>query len=324
MEAVTDAAAAEYAAAREGAALAELGDRDLLVVTGPLRQKFLHNLLSNDVEGRRPGQGSAVALMDVKGHLLAMMRALVTETEVLLEVPRDRIDEVEKLLVHYRVGSPVRFARRPTAVFAVVGPQASNVLAGAGMARPAGLAREDHRTATVGTADVRVVRAGDLPLDGLVVHAAEADRAKVRDALLAAGATPIADATLDLLRIEGGRPWYGRDIGPENLLHETGLVDEFHSSAKGCYVGQEVIARLEARGGNVNKVLRGLRLSVGAAAGAPILAEGREVGRVTTAGVSPRLGPVALGYVHRTRAEPGTAVEVGGRAATVERLPFGG
>jgi folate-binding protein YgfZ len=324
LETGTDTIARDYAAARVGAVLAELADRDLLVVTGPQRQRFLHNLLSNDVEGRRPGQGSAVALMDIKGHLLAMMRALVTDTEVLLEIPRDRIDDVEKLLVHYRVGTPVRFARRPTAVFALMGPQAAGVLARAGTAPPAELAREDHRSATFGGADARLVRAGDLPREGFVVHAAEADRARVLDALLAAGATPVADATLDLLRIESGRPWYGRDIGPENLLHETGLLDEFHSSAKGCYVGQEVIARLEARGGNVNKVLRGLRLSAEAAAGTPILAEGREVGRVTTAGVSPRLGPIALGYVHRTRAEPGTAVEVGGRPATVERLPFGG
>ena len=103
----------------------------------------------------------------------------------------------------------------------------------------------------------------------------------------------------------------------ENLLHETGLVAECHSPAKGCYVGQEVVARLEARGGNVNKALRGLRLSAPAAAGATVHAGGREVGRVTTAAVSPRLGPIALAYVHRGHFASGTAVEVDGAPATV-------
>jgi folate-binding Fe-S cluster repair protein YgfZ len=112
------------------------------------------------------------------------------------------------------------------------------------------------------------------------------------------------------------------DVGADNLLHETGLVHEYHSPTKGCYVGQEVMARLDARGGNVNKLLRGLRLATPVAPGAPIRADDREVGRVTTAAVSPRLGPIALGYVHRSRFEPGTRVEVGGTEATVDSLPL--
>ena len=113
------------------------------------------------------------------------------------------------------------------------------------------------------------------------------------------------------------RPWWGSDVTEENLLHETGLVGECHSPAKGCYVGQEVVARLEARGGNVNKALRGLRLQAPVASGAPLTAEGKEVGRVTTASVSPRLGPIALAYVHRNHFAPGTAVRAGEVPATV-------
>jgi tRNA-modifying protein YgfZ len=99
-------------------------------------------------------------------------------------------------------------------------------------------------------------------------------------------------------------------------------VSEYHSPTKGCYVGQEVIARLEARGGHVNKRLRGLTLDAPAEDGAPVRVAGKDVGRVTTAAVSPRLGPVALAYVHRNQAEPGSVVEVGGRNATVATLPF--
>jgi folate-binding protein YgfZ len=164
--------------------------------------------------------------------------------------------------------------------------------------------------------------ASDLPSPALVLHVAPDAAAPVRAALLEAGAVHLPPAALDALRVEQGRPWYGVDVTGENLLHETGLVRDYHSATKGCYVGQEVIARLDARGGNVNKMLRGLRLSAPAAAGAAIRADGREVGRVTTAAVSPRLGPVAMGYVHRSRCEPGTRVEVAGAEATVEALPL--
>jgi folate-binding protein YgfZ len=136
-------------------------------------------------------------------------------------------------------------------------------------------------------------------------------------ALAAAGASPLLDGELDSLRVEALRPWYGADVTAENLLHETGLVAECHSAAKGCYLGQEVIARLEARGGNVNKALRGLRLSAPATKGDAIAHEGREVGRVTTAAVSPRLGPIAMGYLGRSAFAPGTAVEVAGAPANV-------
>jgi folate-binding protein YgfZ len=164
--------------------------------------------------------------------------------------------------------------------------------------------------------------ASDLPAAGVVLHVPAAAEAEIRTALEAAGAVPVGRETLDVLRIEDGVPWFGPDVTEANLLHETGLVAQYHSPTKGCYVGQEVIARLEARGGNVNKGLRGLRLRAPATPGDAIRAGGADVGRVTTAGVSPRLGPIALGYVHRSRFEPGTEVEVGGAVATVTALPM--
>ena len=104
---------AEYTAAREGTAVVEVPGRGILAVTGPQRIKFLHNIVSSDLQSRGPGQGTLAAVMDVKGRLLALMRALVTEDAVLLEMPADRLDVIEALLVHYKVAAPVRFARRP-------------------------------------------------------------------------------------------------------------------------------------------------------------------------------------------------------------------
>lgn len=310
-----------YAAAREGAGVFALPDRALIAVSGPLRQKFLHNILSNEVQSRAPGQGSRAAVMDVKGHLVAFLRVLVDKDEVLLEVAGGRIDAVESLLVHYRVAAPVRFRRPEADVVALVGPRAAAVLRGAGTELP-DLAPEAHAMAVIGGAPVRVARAGDLPAAGLVLHLPPDARESVLTVLAGAGAVPLAPEVVDVLRIEDGRPWFGPDVSEENLLHETTLVPEYHSPAKGCYVGQEVIARLEARGGNVNKLLRGLRLAAPGAAGDRIHAGGKEVGRLTTAGVSPELGAIAMGYVHRSAAEPGTAVEVSSAPATVARLPL--
>jgi folate-binding protein YgfZ len=206
-------------------------------------------------------------------------------------------------------------------VLAVIGPRGREVLARAGAELPE-LGPEAHVTARVADEEVRVSASSELPAPGLALHVPPAAAGPVRAALAAAGAEPLSRAAWDALRIEQGRPWFGVDVTPENLLHETGLVREYHSPSKGCYVGQEVIARLEARGGHVNKRLCGLRLGAPAAAGASIRAEDREVGRVTTAAVSPRLGPIAMGYVHRSRFEPGTPVEVAGTPATVDALPL--
>ena len=314
----------EYAAAREGSAVVDVAGRGILAVTGPQRIKFLHNIVSNDLQSRVPGQGTLAAVMDVKGRLLVLMRALVTEDAVLLEMPADRLDVIEPLLVHYKVAAPVRFARRPVAVLGVFGPGAAETLARAGATVPADAARESHFASVVGGAPVRIVRASDFPAGGWAIHASPEQAAEAREALIAAGAVAIGEGTLDVLRVEDGRPWYGRDVTEDNLLHETGLVAEYHSPAKGCYVGQEVIARLEARGANVNKLLRGLRLAGPVESGAPVHADGKDVGVVTTSGVSPRLGPIAMAFVHRSRAEAGTVVEVAGAPATVTILPITG
>ena len=122
----------EYAAAREGSAVVDVAGRGILAVTGPQRIKFLHNIVSNDLQSRGPGQGTLAAVMDVKGRLLVLLRALVTEDAVLLEMPEDRLDVIEALLVHYKVAAPVRFARREVAVLGLLGPRRG------GDARPRG------------------------------------------------------------------------------------------------------------------------------------------------------------------------------------------
>jgi folate-binding protein YgfZ len=315
--------AALYDAARENAGSCRLEERGILAVSGPDRQKFLHGILSNDVAGRQPGSGCLAALMDVKGHIVALMRVLVANDVVLLEMPAERLERVQSILTHYRVAAPVRFVPRPGVVLGVVGPRAGSILAALGADLPAE-PPESHTRTRIRDAEVLVARASDLPAKGFIIHAAPDLADGVLDALVAAGADLLDQPTLDVLRVEEGIPWYGSDVSEDNLLHETGLVALFHSTTKGCYLGQEVVARLEGRGGNVSRRLRGLRLEAPAAPGADVSAGGVGVGRVTTAGVSPRLGPVAMAYVHRAQANAGSSVLVGDSPAIVVELPFRG
>jgi folate-binding protein YgfZ len=254
-------------------------------------------------------------MLSARGSVLALVRALVANDAVLLETDFDRVLPLQKALEYYRVAAPVRFAPRAVAVVALAGEGAEAVLGRAGVAAPAG--PESHVQGSLGGQPVRVARAGDLPGRGFVVHASPEGARAAWDALAGAGARPAGFDALDVRRIEAFRPWWGDDVTEENLLHETGLLPECASFSKGCYVGQEIVARLDARGGNVNKALRGLRLEGPAVPGAPVTVGGKSVGRVATAGVSPRLGPIALAYLHRDHFAAGTAVEADGRPAAV-------
>jgi len=309
-----------YRQAREGIALADLSDRAVLAATGPKRQSFLHGILSNDIAGRAPGQGLRSALMDAKGRLLCLFRVLVTPDALLLEMPADRLAFMTEALERYRVAAPVRFAARPTTVLGLLGPRAADTLRSIA-ATDVPTDPEAHAVSSLAGTEVRIVRAGDLPASGYALHVAPEGADAVRATLASAGAAVVDAGTLDALRIEDGRAWYGPDVTAENLLFETGMVAEYHVP-KGCYVGQEVVARLEARGGHVSRGLRGLRLTAPASAGGVVRAEGADVGRITTAAVSPRLGPIAMAYVHRRSFEPGTTVDVDGAPAVVTALPF--
>lgn len=307
---------AEYEAARERAALVDLHDRAVLEVTGATRQKFLHGLLSNEIVALQAGQGRAAALLNPRGGIVALLRVLVDGRSVRLEAAADRLGDLHRQLEHYRVAAPVRFAEPPLAVLGLLGPEAAGVLAAVGAAIPSEAA-ESHLDTTVSGQPARIVRAGDLPGGGFVLHVAPDAAVAVWTALQQAGARPLGRAALDALRVEALRPWYGDDVDETTLLHETGLLGELHSPSKGCYVGQEIVARLEGRGGNVNKALRGLRLSAPVERGVEISAQGKAVGRVTTAAESPRLGPIAMGFVHRSQFAEGTALQAGAAAATV-------
>ncbi|MEO8362013.1 MAG: glycine cleavage T C-terminal barrel domain-containing protein [Vicinamibacteria bacterium] len=293
----------------------------LLRVFGPQRVKFLHNLLSNDITGLATGQSRLAALMNLKGQQVAWIRVLAESDALICELPEAVRQTVLDTFIHYKVGAPVRFEKPEGRIFAVLGQKAHEALRDIGVeSAPAELNSFVTVAAFGGT--LRVSRGSDMPAGGYTIHADAASAPILEERLRASCGEPLAEDIVNTLRAEEGLPWHGIDVAEENLLHETGQLETYHSSSKGCYLGQEVVARLEGRGGNVNKRFRGLTSGHAMSAGGEITADGKVIGRVTTAGHSPEFGFIAMGYVHRSHAEPGTKVVVAGHGADVVALPF--
>jgi folate-binding protein YgfZ len=159
--------------------------------------------------------------------------------------------------------------------------------------------------------------------DGIDLIAGVAEAERLREALIAAGAVEVAAEAAEILRIEAGVPRYGAEMGSETMPAEAGIVEQTVSFTKGCYIGQETVARLHYKG-RPNRHLRGLRLSAPAQPGTPLRLGEKEVGRLGGACVSPAFGPIALAILRR-EAEPGAELAVGedGVTAHVVDLPFG-
>jgi folate-binding protein YgfZ len=309
----------DVAAVRRGAGWIQLDRLSLIRVGGPNRSKFLHNLLSNDINGLAEGQSRLAALMNLKGQQVAWMRVLAEKDALFCEVPNSVRDTVVDTFIHYKVGAPVRFEKPEGGIFGLFGEQAPSTLIALGL--PALPAKAETFVSAPLFGGLRVSRGRDMPASGFTIHCATESEALVEQLTSRLG-PPMQAAALDTLRVEEGIPWHGIDVSEENLLHETGQLEVLHSSSKGCYLGQEVVARLEGRGGNVNKRFRGFRGPKPSLPGEDVLAEDKVVGKVTSAGLSPEFGPIAMGYVHRSHAEPGASVSIGGVPSTVTVLPF--
>jgi folate-binding protein YgfZ len=312
--------AAEYAAVRGAAGLIVRSDHGVLEVTGRDRAKFLHAMLSNDIEGLAPGQGCAATLLDVHGKVQVLLRVWVLEDRILVVTPPDFAGRTNEALDTYLFSEKAYFrdATGEHGLFVLAGPEAPAVVERLTGALPDARAWS-HVAATVSGVVVRVVRgSGETGEAELWLLTAAGDGETVRASLLAAGAKPVGRAAFEALRVEAGTPAFPADLGPTVLLPEVPFAD-LVSYSKGCYIGQEVVVRIRDRG-HVNRLLRGLVLDGDRTpeAGATIVVGDAEVGKVTSAAWSYGLKrPVALALVRRQHAEAGTAVAVRMADATV-------
>ncbi len=307
---------AQYRQLREECGLLDRSARGKLLLRGAEAVEYLQGQLTNDIEALEPGEGCYAALLDRKGHMQADMRVLrLAEDEVWIDVEAETLAAVRRHLEMYKVGRQVEVedATAERAILSLIGPRSAELASSPPL--------PEHASEHVAIAGNECLAVGtSLGID-LVAVTAEIE--PLRTALVLAGAPEVGPEAVEILRIEAGTPRFGAEMDSGTMPAEAGIVERAVNFEKGCYIGQETVARLHYRG-KPNRHLRGLRLSGAAAPGTALRLDEKEVGRIGSSAVSPQHGPIALAILRR-EAEPGADLSVGedGVTARVVDLPFG-
>ncbi len=334
----------EYAAVRErGAGAIDLSSRGRIFVGGSEAVQFLNGLITNDMKSLAEGTWMPAAFPNVQGRLVASVRVVRLKDETtdenvcplfLIDTEAVTHERVLKTIERFTLAGDFRVSdiTSETALISVQGKNAvdvvQSVLGAEAVGQPAnGVTNISWRQPQV-TGDVTVIRASHTAEDGfdLVVKADQAG--SLWSALQDAAARPVGYDAFDILRIEAGLPRYGVDMDDTNVVTETAL-DDAVSYTKGCYVGQEIIARIKYRG-HVAKKLAGLVFdqAVKVEANSTIKStDDKDIGRVTSVTYSPHLGrTIALGYLKYDYLAVGTNVKIDSGVeefqAEVMKLPF--
>jgi folate-binding protein YgfZ len=299
-------ATAEYELLTEAAGLVDRSDRAKLVVSVAEAAEFLQGQVSNDVEGLSPGQGCYATLLTHKGKLRTDLRLLSGDDWFWIDAEAIGLRPLAHTVQTYSLGRDVSWedVTAQRAILSLIGPKAREALDAAPSEVEHSFVEGEHG----------LYVATDLGVD--VICAAD-DAEGVRQAL---GVEAVSEEAAECLRIESGRPRLGLDMDGETMPQEAGINERAVDFEKGCYVGQETVARLHWKG-KPNRHLRGLRLAQPAERGEEIKLGEKVVGHVRSTCVSPTLGPIALALVRR-EAQPGDRVALEGGEAEVVELPF--
>ncbi|HEY2893384.1 MAG TPA: glycine cleavage T C-terminal barrel domain-containing protein, partial [Pirellulales bacterium] len=286
----------------ETAGLVDLGHRTQIELRGADRATFLHNLCTNEVRKLPVGAGCEAFITSVQGKTLAHGFIFMDAESIVFDTSPGQADRLLAHLDHYLVSEQVTLADRSTewSELLLSGPTAEKVLEKVSAARLAS-ARLAHQHVEIAGRAVWARRADLAGPQGILLSAAVEDIESVRATIEAAGALPCGVAAFEAARVEWGFPLFGQDITESNLPQEVARDPQAVSYVKGCYLGQETVARIDALG-HVNQTLVALRFAPESvpAAGLELTAETRKVGQVTSAAYSPRLGRwCGLGYVRR-------------------------
>jgi folate-binding protein YgfZ len=328
---------AEYQSARSGAVLFDLSHQGTIQVSGPDAAGFLHNLCTNDVVHLPAGAGREVFFTTGQGKIVG--HAIIDHVSpgtgqdaYWLIVAPGTADRLLAHLDHYLVTEQAELANRTTDLVRLhfAGPQARTIVEAAFRCPLGDLASLGHVRVMLGDSEISIRSHEPLALPAYDLVCQRECGEALWLALTQAGARPSGMQVYHTLRIEAGTPWYGIDIDDTNLPQEVGRIDQAVSFTKGCYIGQETIARIRTYG-HVNRSLVGLKAEGNSPvpSKSKVLREGKEIGHVTSSLWSPLVGAViALAYVRRGNQDPGTSVEIDiaglARSAVVASLPFRG
>ncbi|MDR3635958.1 MAG: glycine cleavage T C-terminal barrel domain-containing protein [Isosphaeraceae bacterium] len=317
-----------YLAVQQSVGLIDRSDCVRLDVTGPDRAKFLHNLTTNEVKRLADGAGHEAFVTSPQGKTLGYVTLLACTDRILLRTDPGGLEFVLPHLRKYGVFDDVALDDVSGLTFELhlAGPRAEELVTRCGGAVPP--TELGHITMTIAGCPVRIIRESPTGRPGVSLIGDRADLDSVLAPLRTQGETvglvALDALTFDALRIEAGTPVFGRDLAADNLPQEMNRDARAINFVKGCYLGQETVARLDALG-HVNKLLRGLRCTGPEVppAGTVLEAGGKIVGVITSAAFSPGWNaPVALAIVRTTHAQPGTEVQIGGQPAVVAELPM--
>ena len=305
------------------ARLWRLPSRGVITVRGEDRLRWLDGMLTCDVKRLAPGDGAHGLLLTQQGRIVGELHVLQRGDELWLETEASAIAGTLARLAKYVIADDVVLADATNAWarLALEGDGALASFAASGGAAPS----RAHGVAASSLAGAPVVAAryGFSAAEALQLFVPRGSEAAVIAALTAAGAEPASAEELELRRIEAGTPWLGKELDESVLPAEARLDGVAVALDKGCYTGQEVVARMRSRG-RISHLLVGLRFA-GATLPAPrsvLASERAEVGSVSSVVRSPRFGSIGLGFVQAALAEPGTKLRAGDVVAEVAALPF--
>jgi len=314
--------AAALAAARTGVALVDRSHWGVIELAGDDRLRFIHNQTTNTFEQRQPGEGCDTVFVTSTARTLDLATAYITPDKVLLVTSPGQDQRLMDWMDRYLFPADQVTLKNLTdtmAVFSLVGPASQSLLATLGLDLGPDAVYGQHRVGSLNDARVRIARGSGLALEGYTLLVEAEAAASLWSALTAAGAIPAGETLWHQLRIQNGRPLPGAELTEDYNPLEAGLWQSI-SFDKGCYIGQETIARLNTYQG-VKQQLWGIQLSAPVEPGTPLRVDGDKVGTLTSVLDTPE-GPMALGYIRTKAGGAGLKVAVGEAEGTVVEVPF--
>jgi folate-binding protein YgfZ len=311
-----------YEALNSGAGLADRSHVGRLSFSGEDALDLLNRLSTNDLLALEVGQAAYTVLTSPKGRIVDLLYVLRRDADNLVFTAPETRQKVVDWIDFYTFAEDVeaRDLTGETVMLSLSGPRAAGVLEELAEGAPIPAAAGQHAAVRLDGVCVTIVRSDFLGGEGYdLILPAEAGQS-VWSNLCDAGASPVSDEAYEAVRVERGVPVFGRELGESYNPLEAGLLD-YVSFTKGCYVGQEVVTRLNTYQ-KVQKRLTGFVLDGPAPQGAKVMLDGKQAGVITSVAVSPgRDQRVGLGYVKRSLPEHGTVLEVDGSSVTVHVTP---
>jgi folate-binding protein YgfZ len=316
--------AAELAALRSSCGVFSLAWRSLINVTGKDRVRWLHNMVSNNVRDLPGNQGKYNFVLNAQGRILGDMNIFNRGESLVLETDASQVETLLNAMKRYIIMDKVEMISTGDTlmVLGVCGPNAETMLARADL-NAFGMAPLEVRELSVGGLALTLVRGPEQKPGWFELWI---DPGKTQDCwsrLTSAGAQPVGSEALEMWRVLRGIPSYGQDIRDRDLPQETEQMQAL-TFTKGCYIGQEIVERIRARG-QVHRKFAGFIFSEQVPAIGKFEAEGRALAEITTLATVPASGGnknIGLGYVRREALAAGPKIDLNGIEATVVNLPF--